>query len=333
MTGATLYPTRVAEDADWLTVTPSSGESTGEHDVIRVRANRDNLSTGTFSTELTVTPNVGPAVTILVSLLVQPPSDALTPIARWDVVPRQRINAGETLKCGVVAFSKYGINEVRFDISGQGYSGQSPKIAREMAYNDRTDVWEYWVPISASEFRSDGMITVEATVVGNDGGIRDKNTTPGNGLESLVLWVNPNGTLANNTAWVATNGNDSTGRVNDASRPFAKISSAMKAIATAQGGKADGGTVRLRPGDYTAEGGGVYNGATVNVVDEWITITNDPASGGTKANTRINRQYQGDLTALYLKVEDLTLAAPKIINGGRRGGLRALFAQRMVEGL
>ncbi len=313
--GDTLAYT-VSESADWLSVSPARGESTGEHDVIRVRADRANLSTGTFQTELTVTPNVGPTVAILVTLLVQPPSDALTPIARWDVVPRQRINAGETFKCGVVAFSKYGIEEVRFDISGQGYRGQSPKIAREMTYNDRTDVWEYWVPIAASDFRSDGMITVEATVVGKDGGIRDKNTTPGNGLESLVLWVNPNGSLPSNTAWVANNGNDNSGKVNDASKPFASISAAMKAIAAAQGGKADGGIVRLRPGNHSADGGGIYQGATVTTVDEWITITSDPAAGGNKSNTSINHRETGDLTALYLKASDLTLSAPGIINGG-----------------
>ena len=34
---------------------------------------------------------------------------ALTPIARWDVVPHQRISAGETFNLGVVAFSKEGI--------------------------------------------------------------------------------------------------------------------------------------------------------------------------------------------------------------------------------
>ncbi|MBS3088949.1 hypothetical protein J4402_04205 [Candidatus Pacearchaeota archaeon] len=98
----------------------------------------------------------------------------LTPIARWDVVPYQRINAGETLNLGVVAFSKEGIDRVEFIISGQGYSG-GMKTATEMSLNPQTGVWEYWVPLSASEFSSDGVINVEAVVYGRDGGVRDKN--------------------------------------------------------------------------------------------------------------------------------------------------------------
>jgi hypothetical protein len=304
------------ESASWLSLSSAGGESTGERDTITATIRRDGLGNGTHQTEIIVTPNVGAPLTILVTLLIQPPSSGLTPAARWDVVPRQRINAGETLKTGVVAFSKAGIAEVRFHISGQGYRGTSPKVAPQMTYNDRVDVWEYWVPISASEFSQDGPITVEAVVVGNDGGTRDKNTTPGNGLEALTLFVNPNGTLPRNTAYVALNGNDATAQVNNPSRPYKTIGKAMQGIEAFQGGRADGGVVRLRPGDYIADGGGIYNGATCRVVDEWITITHDPAAGGTQANTRIVGQREGDLTAFYLKVAELTLSAPNIINGG-----------------
>ncbi len=99
---------------------------------------------------------------------------AVTPIARYDVVPYQRISEGETFNAGVVAFSKGGIDRVEFSISGQGYTGGS-KVADEMTYNPRTGVVEYWVPLSASEFTSDGPIEIEATVYGNDGDTRDKN--------------------------------------------------------------------------------------------------------------------------------------------------------------
>ncbi len=240
----------------------------------------------------------------------------LTPIARWDVVPRQRINAGEVFNAGVVAFSKHGIERVRFHISGQGYSGASPVDVTEMSYNPQTDVWEYWTPIAADDFTGDGAITVEAVVYGNDGGVRDKNTTPGDGLESLRLFVNPHGTMLDNTAWVATSGNDTTGKVNDSGRPYRSISAAMQALAAHQGGFADGGIVRLRPGHHAADCGGIYGDETAPTAQEWITITSDPAAGGNWSNTFIDSRASGDLTSYWLKVADLTLAAPAIINGG-----------------
>jgi len=315
--GAWVVSYTVSENANWLSVSPTSGSSGGERDTITLTASRAGLANGTYTTDVTVSASGLASQVVRVTLLVQPQTTALTPIARWDVVPRQRIGPGETLKAGVVAFSKHGIAEVQFHISGQGYSGVNPKVATQMTYNDQVDVWEYWVPISAGEFATDGMITVEAVVIGNDGGVRDKNTTPGDGLEPLKLIVNPRNTLKRHTAWVdAYVGNDDTGLVNLKQRPFKKISAALQALAAAQGGKADGGIVRLKPGDYVADGGGNYSGATVNVENEWVTITLDAAEGGTQANTRITSRDSGDLKAMWLKVEGITLSAPSIINGG-----------------
>jgi hypothetical protein len=319
--GGGLLGYTCTDDAAWLTLSGDWGVSSGEHDVFTLTADRAGLSNGTHTAQVTITPAVGAPVVVAVTLLVQPYGAVLTPIARWNVVPRQRIDAGETLQAGVVAFSKFGIREVRFHISGAGYSGPSPKLATAMTYNDRVDVWEYWVSIAADEFSQDGPITVEAVVVGNDGGIRDKTTTPGTGLEALTLFVNPQGTLPANTAWVATNGSDATGQVNDPTRPFQRISMAMQAIESHQGGHADGGIVRLRPGDHIADGGGIYGGATCRVVDEWITITHDPDAGGNQANTRINARQSGDLTAYWLKLAGLTLSAPNIVNGGNSNDL------------
>ena len=89
--------------------------------------------------------------------------------------PYQRINAGETLKAGVVAFSKFGINTVSFSISGGGYTRRRRDLS-SMSYNDQSNVYEYWLPISAASFTTDGPITVNATVYGGDGG---KRTLPG----------------------------------------------------------------------------------------------------------------------------------------------------------
>jgi len=208
------------------------------------------------------------------------------PIARWDVVPNQRIDTGETFNCGVVAFSKFGIDKVTFVINGQGYTGPPSIDVTEMTYNDRTNVYEYWTPIAAENFTSDGPITVEATVHDMTGGIRDKGTcSGGQGLDALTLFVNPNGTLPQPEAWVATDGNDVTGQVNDSGTPFATVNKAIDAIRTwmnanGHGDKVDGGIVRLYPGTHATSSS--YMGAMA-CENEWITVTT--AAGGTRADT------------------------------------------------
>jgi hypothetical protein len=55
---------------------------------------------------------------------------AVTPIARYDVVPHQRIESTDTFNFGVVAFSKAGIEKVVFTISGQSYGGTGTECCR-----------------------------------------------------------------------------------------------------------------------------------------------------------------------------------------------------------
>jgi len=303
----------ITSKPSWISFSPSSGSSSGERDLLWASVNRPILGAGRH-TGTVVLSNTQTNRQIWITATVN--KTVLTPIARWDVVPRQRINLGETLNCGVVAFSKAGINRVRFAISGQGYTGPATIDVTSMTFNPQTSVWEYWTPIHAADFQSDGIITVSATVIGKDGGVRDANTLPGKGLEPLELFVNRFGTLPANTAWVAVNGNDATGAVNNPARPFARMSIAMQALAAYQGGKADGGVVRLRPGNHEADGGGIFGGETAVTQHEWITITHDPAAGGNPANTVIDRRGSGDLTSMWLKVCGLTLSAPEIINGG-----------------
>lgn len=114
-------------------------------------------------------------LTVVLVFFLQNVARCVTPIARYDVVPFQRINAGETLNVGVVAFSKAGIDRVEFTVTGQGYSGTNPLVTKEMTLNPRTGIYEYWVPVSADEFSSDGQVQIEAVVYGKDKGMRDKN--------------------------------------------------------------------------------------------------------------------------------------------------------------
>lgn len=122
----------------------------------------------------TATATVTPTATATPSPTPTSQGAPVRPIARWDVVPHQRIQAGESLKIGVVAFSKAGIDRVEFQVSGGGYVGPNPLVVSEIAFNERTQVDEYWVELSANDFTIDGPIEVRATVIGNDGGVRDE---------------------------------------------------------------------------------------------------------------------------------------------------------------
>jgi hypothetical protein len=204
----------------------------------------------------------------------------LAPIARWDAVPFQRINAGQMLKVGVVAFSKFGISNVSISISGQGYSGGAIDLT-SMSYNDQSKVYEYWAPISATSFTSDGPITVAATVHGGDGGTR--------ALPALSFVVNPTGSLAQPQAWVdASLGNDSTGAVNDSGHPYRRIGIALRELRdwmvdSGRGSKLDGAIVRLKPGTHAADNADIWTETPTN--NEWVTITT--AAGGTVNDTKL----------------------------------------------
>ena len=218
--------------------------------------------------------------------LVAPVVFALTPVARFDVVPFQRIDQAEVFNVGVVAFSKAGISNVTFTIAGQGYAGPNPQVATSMTYNPRTDVHEYWVPIRASDFATDGAFTVSAIVTGGDG---DSRT-----LDPVPLVVNSTGGLAQPEVWVSPTGSDSTGRVGDSFRPFRTVASAIPAIESINGGRSDGAIVYLEEGEYD------LGNAAVSTSDEWLTFAAAPDASrenvivhgaGSVAHTKLIRFY------------------------------------------
>ncbi|MBI4718399.1 MAG: thrombospondin type 3 repeat-containing protein [Planctomycetes bacterium] len=60
----------VADNAAWLTVSPTSGSSTGEHDTLTATVDRTGLAGNTYQGTITVTPSVGAAIQIIVSMSV-----------------------------------------------------------------------------------------------------------------------------------------------------------------------------------------------------------------------------------------------------------------------
>lgn len=297
--------------ANWLTLSSTSGTLT-EGATAQVTASLNSQATalvvgtyqGTihFSSSLDAAELPGKPVALTVS------AGSAIPIARWDTVSYQRVNAGETLQAGVVAFSKAGIHKVEFKITGQGYTGPATVDVTSMSLNTATGVHEYWVPIRAGDFASDGPVTVEARVVGRDGGVRDKNTAGGGlGLDPLTVVVNPRGTLPQPVAWVDPSlTSDAGGAVNNQSKPFAtvgKAADALRAWRAAQGlgNNGDGGIVRLLPGTHTCSNGNVVT--TMACENEWLTITGMP---GTNPEDTILQSGPGPVVR-KIKVSGITL--------------------------
>jgi hypothetical protein len=223
-------------------------------------------------------------------------TDALTPIARWDVVPNQRINNGDVLNVGVVAFSKAGIDRVSFTVSGQGFSGATPRSVSAMTYNEQTKAYEYWFPLKASDFSSNGVFTLQANAYGKDGGTL--------ALDRLSFVVNATGTMAAPKAWVSATGNNSTGKVGDRALPFKTLGGAISKIQASNGGSSDGATVYFLEGSYSLGSG------TTSTTNEWLTVTKD--SSASKANTIITDSGSVAETT-FMRLKDITIKGSNTI--------------------
>jgi len=255
---------------------------------------------------------------VLVTIFFSFPVDsfALIPIARTDVVPYQRIEYGESFTFGVVAFSKTGIDRVEFSISGQGYSGGT-KISSTMALNTRhahtesavplaswPGVYEYFVTISATEFTSNGTISVMPTVFGNDGGSRI--------LSPTTLIVEGAGAYTHNYAYVnPSTGNDSTCSANTTSR-CRTIERAVELAQAVNGGDSSGNIIYLDEGNYTSVGS-----FSTSTSGEWLSIKNTP--GARRDSVIISDGGLVFNSADHLKFEGVSLYADSygdfVING------------------
>ncbi|MBD3272135.1 MAG: hypothetical protein GF384_06325 [Elusimicrobia bacterium] len=183
-------------------------------------------------------------------------------IANYDIVPHQVFEG--IFKAGVVAFHETGV-DVEFLINDSLY-----ERVTDPTYNDRTDVYEYWIELHASNY-NDGPIAITATAY------PDNPYHLSRKLPELILYANADGSLSNSTIkWAdCTDGDDETGDGSE-KNPYETIEKAYVEVG-------EGGTVYLKKGDqYTITN--LYPNMNYT---RWTTITSAPGL------TRDDVQIQG----------------------------------------
>ena len=88
--------------------------------------------------------NKKPIIVLALSVMIASAAFAARPVARWDVVPDQRITG--VFKAGVVAFHKTGV-KVEFEYAGKKFVAENPTL------NDRVNMWEYVCPIDTAALK------------------------------------------------------------------------------------------------------------------------------------------------------------------------------------
>lgn len=171
---------------------------------------------------------------ILLSVLAAGTLFAGRPIARWDVIPYQRVSS--VFKAGVVAFHEKDVS-VEFSVNGKTvHTATKPEL------NGRTKVWEFVFPFDATQY-PDGLVKLgaKAIVEGEDPYVLPDvelyaNSKKTQGVRKAV-WVDP---VKGNEFADGTEAN-----------PFKSIKQGVQKCG-------DGGTVYLQPGAYQAKmiGGG-----------------------------------------------------------------------------
>ena len=216
---------------------------------------------------------------LAVALATSVSAFAARPVARWDVVPFQRVSG--VFKAGVVAFHEKGVS-VRFIVNGKTvHTASKPEL------NDRTGVVEYVLPLATAKF-PDGPLTIGAlAIVEGEQSYR---------LPYIQLYANNKRSQGSSkTIWVdCKNGNEFSEGTKEA--PVRSIKRGVELVG-------DGGTVYLKPGDYSAKmiGGGLSR-------KYWTTI--QPAPGFRRSEVKIRGGRTGTeklrfrLVELYCDVSD-----------------------------
>lgn len=202
-------------------------------------------------------------------------------IARWNMVPWQTFT-GE-FNVGVVAFHINGIGAVSFSVNGGAWVEVT-----EMTLNPESGTYEYWIRVNAADY-ADGLVEIRAVAFPVNGMARVlagemTSATARDGEYAMHLYSNASGGLDAPTVWVcSTSGDDATGQGTE-SEPYRTIMRAARAIATSNGGLADGGTIYLKRGNHSW---GDYSYSLLTSADaRWLTVTAAP--GLSRSHVRIN---------------------------------------------
>ena len=209
---------------------------------------------------------------VLATVLAAGALQAGRPVAKWDVIPYQRVNG--VFKAGVVAFHEKPVT-VTFKVDGK-----SVHTATKPELNPRTKVWEFVLPLDTSKYK-DGELKLGATasVDGEDA----------YELPEIVLYANSGKTVGSRKiAWVdPKNGNEFD--LGDKEHPVKTIRQGIKKAG-------DGGYVLLLPGDYQAKlaGGGMER-------KYWTTVM--PAPGVKRSQVKIEGGRTGTDKLKFFNVE------------------------------
>lgn len=220
-------------------------------------------------------------------------------IANWDIVPNQVIpfsvtglpDTPSSFKAGVVAFHEAGV-DVEFRINGV-----SAQRIESPEYNDRTDVWEYFITINPSNY-ADGPIILSATAYTDSGDYKPKK------LEDITLYMNSGGTynIGSKIKYAdAVSGDDATGD-GSSGNPYKTLEKAYNEVGS-------GGIVYLEAGIYSAQS----ELENMNY-DMWTTVTRSPSTTDlsdviiTSGNFRENNIHWHEVTLQRNDTEDYSTA-------------------------
>ncbi len=177
--------------------------------------------------------SVRSATVSLLLVLAVSPAFGTTPVARWDVVPWQRLH--QPFKAGVVAFHETGV-KVAFSVRSNG-AEIATAVAENPTLNDRVNVWEYWVELKPAALPA-GPLVVHATALPLGEGHEPLELAP---LHLTVRKAPP----IRQPVWVdCTHGSDAAAGTEAA--PLQSLAAAVKAAPV-------GGVIYLKPGrSYSA---------------------------------------------------------------------------------